>query len=143
MCPERELAAILADLGLPRATYFRWSERELSDDLADRIVTPKREAIAPTPREAETVRDFATRQPLLGYKRLTDALMLENQAFLREWMVRQILAEAQLLGRRLLLPTLLCRPPEADHPDQRWHTDLSMWHFNARTAVTWCIANCC
>src|SRR5438034_10566858 len=58
--------------------------------------------------------------------------MLENQAFLREWMVRQILAEAQLLGRRLPPPALLRRPPEADHPDQRWHTDLMMWHFNRR-----------
>jgi Domain of unknown function (DUF6431) len=27
---------------------------------------------------------------------------------------------------------LLRRPPEPDHPDQRWHTDLMMWHCNGR-----------
>lgn len=132
LCPERDLATILADLGLSRATYYRWTERALSDDLSDHIVTPQREAIPPTPAEAEAVRDFALHQPLLGYKRLTYALMLEKQTFLREWMVRQILSQAQLLGRRLSAPALLRRPPEADHPDQRWHTDLLLWHFNAR-----------
>jgi len=56
LCPARELDAILADLGLPRATYYRWSGRALTDDLADRIVTPQRAAIPPTPAEAATVR---------------------------------------------------------------------------------------
>ena len=132
LTPGRELAAILADLGLPRATYYRWTGRQLTDDLADRVVTPQREAIPPTPAEAETVRDFAVHQPLLGYKRLTYALMLENKAFLREWMVHDILSQAQLLGRRTPPAALLRRPPEPDHADQRWHTDLMMWHFNGR-----------
>src|SRR5712691_11996355 len=132
LCPERELAALLADLGLPRATYYRWSGRELTDDLADRIVTPQREAIPPTPAEVATVRDFAVHQPLLGYKRLTYALMAEHKAFLREWMVRGVLSAAQLLGRRTPLASMMRRPPEPNHPDQRWHTDLMMWHFNGR-----------
>lgn len=68
------------------------------------------------------VRTFTLAEPPMGYKRLTYALMLENKAFLRPWMVRQVLAEAQLLGRRQPPPALLHRPPEADHPDQRWHT---------------------
>jgi hypothetical protein len=72
----------------------------LTDDLADHVVTPKREAIGPTPAEAATVRDFAVHWPLLGYKRLAYALMAENKAFSRELMVRDILNAAQLLGRR-------------------------------------------
>ena len=36
---------------------------------------------------------------------------------------------SQLLGRRQPSPALLQHPPEADHPDQRWHTDLLLWHF--------------
>jgi transposase InsO family protein len=130
--PERELAALLAELGLPCATYYRWTERQGTDDLADRIVTPKREAIPPTPAEAATVRDFATHQPLLGYQRLTYALMAENKAFVREWMVRDILSAAELLGRRTPPAPLLRRPPEPDHPDPRGHTDLMLWHFNGR-----------
>ena len=35
-----------------------------------------------------------------------------------------------MLGRRQPAPELWHRPPEADHPDQRWHTDLSMWYFD-------------
>lgn len=132
LCPQRELAAILSDLGLPRTTYYRWKGRQLTDDLADHVVTPKREAIPPTPAEAATVREFAVHQPLLGYKRLTYALMAENKAFLREWMVREVLSQAQLLGRRTPPAPLLRRPPEPEHADQRWHTDLMMWHFNGR-----------
>lgn len=71
LCPERDVAAILTALGLPRATYDRWGERERNDDWADRIVTPKREAIPPTPEQVETIRDFARHQPLLGYQRLS------------------------------------------------------------------------
>ena len=68
----------------------------------------------------------------MGYKRLAYSLMLENQAFLYPWMVHDLLAEADLLGRRQPLPELLHRPPEPDHPDQRWHTDLMMWYFSGQ-----------
>lgn len=132
LCPERSLSAILADLGLPEATYYRWAERETLGQLADRIVTPRREAVPPTPPEVETATAFARAHPLLGYKRLTYALMAENKAFLRPWMVYDILAEADLLGRRAPPPELLTRPPEATHPDQRWHTDLMTWWFSGR-----------
>jgi transposase InsO family protein len=97
--------------------------------LTDEVVVPKRAAIPPTPVEVTTVRAFALAEPPMGYKRLTYALMLENKAFLRPWMVRAVLSQASLLGRRPPPPAALRRPPDADHPDQRWHTDLSMWRF--------------
>jgi len=131
-CPQRAVRAILADLGLPPTTYYRWCERAAQGELADDVVVPHRVAVPPTPQEVEIVRTFTLAEPPMGYKRLTYALMLENKAFLRPWMVREVLTQAQLLGRRQPPPALLHRPPEADHPDQRWHTDLSMWHFSGR-----------
>jgi putative transposase len=117
-------------VGLPARTYHRWTNRAHQNQLADHIVTPRRIAIPPTPVEVRCVREFAETHWGLGYKRLAYSLMLEKQAFLYPWMVHQILAEASLLGRRQPAPALLHRPPEADHPDQRWHTDLSMWYFD-------------
>ncbi len=132
MCPERPLTDLLTDLALPKATYYRWLERATAGQLADRVVVPHRRAVSPTPAEVGVVLDFAYHHPLLGYKRLAYALMAENQAFVRPWMVYTILDEAHLLGRRAPAPEPLVRPPEADHPDQRWHTDLSMWRFGGQ-----------
>ena len=115
---------------MPERTYHRWTNRARQNQLADHIITPHREAIPPTPAEVGCVRAFAETHWGLGYKRLTYSLMLEKQAFLYPWMVHDILALASLLGRRQPAPELLRRPPEADHPDQRWHTDLMMWHFD-------------
>ena len=48
----------------------------------------------------------------------------ENAAYLRLWMVRQVLGQAGLLGRRRPAAEGLRRPLDADHPERRWHTDL-------------------
>jgi transposase InsO family protein len=117
-------------LGLPKATYHRWTNRARRQQLSDRVVVPQRQAIPPTPVEERCVCTFANEHWGLGYKRLAYSLMLENKAFLYPWMVHDILAQANLLGRRQAAPELLHRPPEADHPDQRWHTDLMMWYFD-------------
>ena len=131
-CPDLSLGEILAQLGLGGATYYRWTRRAGQARLADEVWVPKRQAVPPTPIEAATATRFARRHPLLGYKRLAYALMAENEAFLRPWMVHDLLAEAELLGRRAPEPEPLVRPPEADHPDQRWHTDLMMWRFGGQ-----------
>jgi transposase InsO family protein len=130
LCPDKSLEVILSDLGLPSATYHRWCGRAAEDHLADRIVVPHHEAIPPTPAEVACVRTYVEQHHGLGYKRLAYSLMLENKAFVYPWMVHDILAQADLLGRRQPLPERLHRPPEADHPDQRWHTDLMMWYFS-------------
>lgn len=132
LCPQRSLDEILADLGVPSATYYRWCERALQGQLADRLCVPQHSALPPTPYEVTSVLNYARAHPLLGYKRLAYALMAENQAFLRPWMVYNVLAEADLLGRRTPPPEPLVRPPEADHPDQRWHTDLMTWWFGGQ-----------
>ncbi len=119
LCPERSLTAILADLGLPLATYYRWQDRAERQQLADRVVVPLHTAVLPTPQEVDCVVQGAQRHLLLGCKRLAYALMAENKAFLRPGMVRDILDRHQLLGCRAPTPDPLVRPPAADHPDQR------------------------
>ncbi len=130
--PELSLSAILADLGLGSTTYYRWRARAAQSRLNDQVQVPERKAVPPTPEEVAVTMGYARQHPLLGYKRLAYALMADNQAFLRPWMVHDVLAEAELLGRRAPEPEALVRPPEADHPDQRWHTDLSMWWFDGQ-----------
>lgn len=132
LCPERCLEAVLQDLGLPPATYQRWCQRAQAEQLMDQIVVPQRDAVPPMPGEVQAVYDYAQQHLGLGYKRLAYSLMLENKAFLYPWMVHEILAQADLLGRRPPPPELLCRPPEATHPDQRWHTDLMLWWFSGQ-----------
>ena len=126
------LGAACRQLGLPRATVYRWRERAGQGQLADRVAVPSRRAVPPTPQEAEVVVAYARCNALLGYKRLAWAMVDENVAFLRPWMVYQVLAKAGLLGRRRPAPEGLRRPAEADHPDQRWHTDLLTLYFAGR-----------
>lgn len=126
------MTAIVADLGLDAATYYRWCEREAAGQLADQVGAPQRVAIAPTPSEVRRARNYAEAHPPIGYKRLAFAMIAQDVAYLRPWMVYDILAEANLLGRRAPAPAALTRPPAADHPDQRWHTDLSLWWFGGQ-----------
>lgn len=111
LCPERSLTAILADLGLPKTTYYHWQAQAAAGRLDDDVVTPQRPAIPPTPEEIQIVTTYAQAHPLLGYKRLTFELMAGNKAFLRPWMVQAVLEEAQLLGRRARWADRLRRPP--------------------------------
>lgn len=119
-------------LGLPRATLYRWRERASLGRLDERVAVPSRRAVPPMPQAVEAVLAYARGNPLLGYKRLTWAMVDEDVAFLRPWMVHQVLTEADLLGRRRPAPEGLRRPAEADHPDQRWHTDLMTLRFAGR-----------
>jgi hypothetical protein len=80
-CPDKRIAVILRDLGLPKATYHRWTNRACQQQLADHIATPHREGIPPTPAEVQGVHAFADTHFGLGYKRMAYSLMLEKQAF--------------------------------------------------------------
>ena len=132
LCPGRPVQAIVADLGLDPATYYRWREREAAGQLADRVVVPHRPTLPPTPGEVHRVCNYALAHPEMGYKRLTFAMIDRDVAYLRAWLVYAILSTNDLLGRRAPAPEALVRPPEADHPDQRWHTDLSLWWFGGQ-----------
>jgi putative transposase len=130
--PGMSLSKICQHLGIARSTVQRWRKRQREGRLEDKVVVPHRKAIPPTPEEVAAVRHYAGKHRLLGYKRLAWEMVDENVAFLRPWMVYQVLSDAGLLGRRYPAPDWLRRPPEADHPDQRWHTDLMTLHFSGR-----------
>jgi putative transposase len=120
--PTRRL---LAQLNLAPATYYRWKERAQQGQLADRIVLPEAVPLRPTPKEVEAVCAFARAHPLTGYKRLCWQMLDEDVACLRAYQVYRILKEHDLLARRGPQALReLNRPPEPDHADQVWHTDL-------------------
>ena len=124
---------ILARLGLPSATYYRWHTRAREGHLADQVVVPRRHVALPTSEELEEVRRFALAHPQMGYKRLTWQMVDENVAYLRPYQVYRILSEQDLLCRRQA-PAVeaLRRPPEPDHPDQVWHIDLMYLYIHRR-----------
>ena len=132
MCPERSLSDVLTDLGLASSTFYEWQQRAARGELENQIVVPKIPRLPATPTEVERVVRYAVAHPLLGYKRLTWALVDENVAFLRPWMVYVILVEYQLLGRRAPAIRELERPAEPVSPDQRWHTDLMSLRIHGR-----------
>jgi putative transposase len=123
---------ILKDLGVGHSTFYRWLERANDGTLCDAQVLPDHLRLPPTPDEIARVVEYAQVHPLLGYKRLTWAMVDKNVACLRAWMVHAILQEHHLLGRRARLLLPYARPDEPDHPDQRWHTDLMSLKLNGR-----------
>jgi transposase InsO family protein len=124
---------MLEQLGLPRATFYRWQERAEAGTLADRVVVPRRQAPQPTPHEIQAVRDFALEHPAMGYKRLTWAMVYQDVAHLRPYQVYRILKTHDLLCRqRKPEPEALRRPPAADRPDQVWHIDLMYLYLRPR-----------
>ena len=93
--------------------------------MADQVIVPRRQALPPTPDEVAAVCVFALDHPAMGYKRLAWLMVDEAVAYLRPYQVYRILAERQLLSRRLMPSTeALKRPPEPDHADETWHIDL-------------------
>lgn len=124
---------ILAQLGLPSATYYRWRAREEEGRLADATVVPRRRVPVPTPEEVGAVCDFALAYPQMGYKRLTWLMVDEDIAYLRPWQVYGILGEHdQLCHSPRAVPEPLKRPAEPDHPDQLWHVDLMYLYIEPR-----------
>lgn len=126
---------VLAQLGLPAATYYRWEARAANGNLADRVIVPRHVGLPPMPLEERAVCRFAWAHPRTGYKKLTWQMVDENVAFLGPNQVYAVLDRNDLLARRGRgLPEVLHRPPEAQHADERWHVDI----MYLRLDVRWC-----
>lgn len=77
----QSVTQILRRLSGSPATYSRWKEREQAGRLTDRVVTPRRPPLPPTPEEVRAVAGFARAHPLVGYKRLAWEMVDENIAY--------------------------------------------------------------
>ncbi len=127
------VGTLLQHLGLPRATYYRWIEREEEGRLADRRARVPRSVPPPTPEERAAVCEFALAHPLTGYKRLAWVMVDQEIVYLRPRQVYQVLQEADLLARRPTVPLdPLRRPPAPTRPDQVWHLDLMYLYVRPR-----------
>lgn len=119
------VAEILAQLGLPEATYYRWQAGEQAGCLTDQVVVPGRRVVSPTPAEILAARDFALDHPLMGYKRLAWQMVDQDVAYLRPYQVYDLLRKGDLLSRRAVpRPEPLKRPAPPDRADEVWHIDL-------------------
>lgn len=119
-----ELGAILEALEVAPRSYRRWKQ-EREEGVAAPRSRGRPPGAAPTPAEVRAVRSAALRHPQMGYKRLAWHLVRQEDAYLRPYQVREILAAAGLLaprGRPAL--GMLKRPAPPERPDQVWHLDL-------------------
>lgn len=127
---------VLAQLGFPPATYYRWKVRQQEGRLADQIIVPRRQAFLPTLEEVAAVRDFALAHPKMGYKRLTWQMVDQGVAYVRPYQIYRILQQHDLLCRQKAPQSKPSkRPPEPNHADEVWHIDLmyvyiaSRWYY--------------
>lgn len=122
---SRPLRGVLQTFGLPRATYYRWTERQTVGTLTDQIIVPARHVLAPTPAEVAAVCQFARVHPEMGYKRLSWQMVDKDVAYLKPHQVYGVLTTNDLLARQAKPDAgSLRRPPEPDHADQVWHIDI-------------------
>lgn len=125
----------IEQIGLSRATYFRWKERANRGQLEDRRAQ-LRGQLGPLPEEEKAVAEYAKAHPRDGYRRLCWQMVDEDVAYLSPSAVYRILDRHDLLYRwKRASPSSGKRPKEASHPDEVWHTDLmylwvaGRWYF--------------
>lgn len=130
---DHSTRAILDQLGIAPATYYRYTARAQTGTLMDRWAPPRRQVVRPTPGEVEAVCAFALDHPTMGYKRLSWLMVDRDVACLRPYQVYGILTEAGLIRRQAEAgPEDLRRPAQPDHPDQVWHIDLMYVYIRPR-----------
>jgi len=119
--------SILKELGLPRASYYRYLKAAEPKKRKPRIKAPPL-----TPPERCIIRDVALAHPTTGYKRLTWTMQNEELAGVRAYQVLGMLREEELIHRRgAAVPSQNKKPEEPTLPNQVWHIDLMyLWLRN-------------
>ena len=118
------VARSLLLLGLPRATYFRWSASGGKQPRPS-ATTPKSHWLLSEEREA--IIAYKRQHPEIGYRRLTYMMIDEGVAAVPASSVYHVLAQAGLSSR-------WTPPPGGSHkqgfdqperPHEQWHTDIA------------------
>jgi transposase InsO family protein len=122
---------ILAALGVPPASFYRWLKPSTACAPKQQVGGPR--APAPTPAERERVRAYALLHPQHGYKRLTWQMLDAGVAALLPWQVYALLGEGDLIVRRPQGPdATLKRPEPPTRPDEVWPIDLMYLSLSGR-----------
>jgi putative transposase len=125
---------VLKRLGLARALYYRWRQRQAQGQLEDQ----KAEGVdlyQAGPEEEEAVKRFALEHPRDGYRRLAWMMVDQDVAYLSPSSVYRILDRFQLLDRWKPSRVAGHKPGPPSRPHQVWHTDLmylwirGRWYF--------------
>lgn len=123
---------ILKWLGIPRAVYYEWRERDEARRLDD-LLPGGRCLSAVLPAEKAAVIDYALAHPREGYRRLAWMMVDEDVAYLSPASVYRVLNDADLLYRWKRSQRVGEKPAVPTRPNQRWHTDI----MYLRVADTW------
>lgn len=122
-------------LGLSRATYYRWQDRAEQGRLEDRVGRLLGEQ-GVLPEEEAAVIAYAKEHPRDGYRRLAWQMVDEDVAYLTPSAVYRVLDRQDLLYRwKRSTASSGKKPKEPQRPDEVWHTDLmylwvrGRWYF--------------
>ena len=125
---------MLKRLGLARALYYRWRQRQAQGELEDQKAPPV-DLYQALPEEESAVKQFALEHPRDGYRRLAWMMVDQNVASLSPSSVYRILDRHQLLCRWKPSRSVGQKPTPPTRPHQVWHTDLmylwisGRWYF--------------
>jgi putative transposase len=125
---------VLKHLGLARALYYRWRQRQAQGQLEDQKPEPL-DLYQALPEEEAAVKQFALEHPRDGYRRLAWMMVDADVAHLSPSSVYRILDRHQLLSRWKPSRALGQKPEPPSRPHQVWHTDLmylwisGRWYF--------------
>lgn len=121
------LRQILRDIGVPRASYYRYLKAAEPQKRKARVKSPPL-----TPAERLSIKDAALAHPATGYKSLTWSLQNEFVAGVRSHQVLALLREEELIMRReAAVPSQMKRPAAPSFPNEVWHIDLMyLWLRN-------------
>ena len=123
---------ILKRLGIARAVYYEWRERD-EDSRLDDMVPGGRCLSAVLAEEKAAVIAYGLAHPKEGYRRLAWMMVDEDVAYLSPASVYRVLDDADLLYRWKRSGRIGEKPAAPTRPNQRWHTDI----MYLRVADTW------
>ena len=125
---------ILHRLGLSKARYRAWTQRQARDALADRppVAALEHGILA---EEKAAVIAYALAHPKDGYRRLAWQMVDADVAYVSPSSVYRILDDADLLSRWKRSASSGTAPAKPTQVHERWHTDLmylriaDSWYF--------------
>lgn len=110
-------------LGIPRATYFRWSKEGGKKEKSTKAV-PKSHWLLPSEREA--IIEYKRAHPEIGYRRLAYMMLDEGIVAATPSSVYRVLREAGLTSKWRSTGSASRKDfVQPEKPHEQWHTDIA------------------